>query len=84
MKLIYFVIIGNGSAGNGLPLSCVVSDIFTIILLRRNPLRINIATKLFLTKYRDLSQSILSVLLFSLHLYTFSFLIKRVAIVKSL
>ena len=33
----------NGSAGNGLPLPCVVSDIFTIILLRRNHLRRNIA-----------------------------------------
>ena len=33
----------NGLAGNGLPLSYVVSDIFTIILLRRNHLRRNIA-----------------------------------------
>lgn len=60
------------------------NGIFTIILLRRNLLRKNTAIKLFVTKYTDLSQSILLVLLFSLHLCAFSFLIKRVAIVKSL
>ena len=50
LQMFHILFTDNGSTGNGLPLSCVVSDIFTTILLPRNHLRRNTATKLFVTK----------------------------------
>ena len=50
LQMFHILFTDNGSTRNGLPLSCVVSDIFTTILLPRNHLRRNTATKLFVTK----------------------------------